>query len=29
MAVLLAAAVLVDSQPPVQPVREPPRAVSR
>lgn len=29
MAVLLAAAVLVDSQPPVQPPREPPRAVSR
>jgi copper transport protein len=29
MAVLLAAAVLVDSQPPVQPGREPPRAVSR
>jgi copper transport protein len=29
MAVLLAAAVLVDSQPPVQAPREPPRAVSR
>jgi copper transport protein len=29
VAVLLAAAVLVDSQPPVQPPREPPRAVSR
>jgi copper transport protein len=29
MAVLLAAAVLVDSQPPVQPPSEPPRAVSR
>jgi putative copper export protein len=29
MAVLLAAAVLVDSQPPAQPAPEPPRAVAR